>query len=219
MVKEAAAEGWSTAKKYVKWGSIIWAVGLLLIGLTFVWPAWDRALTQLGEFKERTGVKFGIVSTMLLGGVVPTIIHFLTTERGERMSILQALGKIGYWAISGTLGYYFIKLQTFLWGEKKDVLTITQKVITDQFPYAMLVNTHLVLIIYLFIDNHYSVWKTHAALKRKSYLHRFIKLLIASYAVWIPAKVIIYAVPSDLTFPFQAMMIGLWGVILNLIGD
>ena len=219
MIKQAASEGLSTAKDYLKPGIVVWGLGLTLIGLCAVWPAWEALLKDLGKFKDQTGIWFGIGSTMLLGGVIPTLIHYFTEKKDSWMDSKQVAGRLIYWGTTGALGFCFIKFQTELWGTERDPITVLQKVGLDQFGYAVLINTPLVVMAYLFIDNHFSIRKTKQALQKKPFLYRFIVLLIASYAVWIPSKFVIYGVPGDLQFPFQALMIGLWGVILNLIGD
>ena len=219
MLKQAASEGLSTAKTYSKFGAIVWGIGLILIGLSFVWPWWKGALEAIGKFKEETGITFAIICTMVAGGIVPTIVHYLAEDDEDQMKARQSLGKILYWAASGAIAFYFIEWQTKFWGEDREPLTVLQKVSFDQLVFAVFVNTNLVVFFYLLIDQDYSWERVKAALRRKVFFHRYLVLLIASYAVWLPAKVVIYAVPADLTFPFQTLMICLWGVILNLLSD
>jgi hypothetical protein len=195
-------------------GAALWLFGVLVVGsyLTFK-PARD-ILESVGEYKSRFGLLFSVVSTAIFGGLLPGILRWLTTERFSKGSVGILVGNVIFWAVKGAEIDLFYRLQAWMFGNDNGVATIVPKVLVDMLVYAPLVGLLNCVLFYIWQDNGYSLSKTKKALGSGWYVRKVLPALISNWAVWLPAAIVIYALPLALQLPVQNLILCFWVLVL-----
>jgi hypothetical protein len=199
-------------------GAVLQLVALALVLGYYREPAVHRALSRLVEVRQAAGLGFGIASTALFGAVVPLLyLHF--SGRGKRgghaYSALQGLCLTGFWAYKGIEIDLWYRLQAHWIGAGHGAATIALKVILDQLVYSPLFAVPVTVAVYQVVQA-WPDWRGSLADLRAPgwYRRRSLQVLIANAGVWIPAVVVIYALPTPLQLPPQNIVLCFYTLIL-----
>ena len=188
--------------------------GLLALALAasyYLVPAVPRALTRLVEFRAETGAAFAIVSTALVGGLLP----FLYLRRSGRFVGWQGLGLTVFWAYKGFEVDLLYRLQAHCFGTGHDVATILIKVSVDQFVYGPLLAAPDMTAGYKLVEAHFDGAAVWADWKRPHwYRRRVLPVLISNLGVWVPAVAIIYLLPTPLQLPLQNIVLCFYTLVI-----
>jgi hypothetical protein len=175
-------------------------------------------LTQLVQFRDQTGLGFGVVSTGLFGGVLP-YLYLRFDPRGTagnpHYSWRQGLGLTAFWAYKGIEVELLYRLQAQVVGSGHGAETIALKVFLDQFVYCPVLAVPLTAIVYQWVDAHGRGGAVAAELRTPHwYRRRALPILISNLGVWIPATAIIYALPTPLQLPLQNIVLCFFTLIV-----
>jgi len=225
MMKQASAMpipppialGLKGARENLLPGIFLWIVGGILVVVYFTLPPATAVLDSLGAFKQRHNIWFAPVSTAFFGGLIPWIAQSILLPIHLRTPTRQLPWLMAFWAISGSFVNVFYSLQAQWFGDSADVLTIVKKTSVDQLLYTPIIAVPLMTLGYLLIEKTGSLYEVRAALQRKSFFHRTIPVLIANWAVWIPAISLIYLFPLSLQLPLVNIVLCFWCLILAFI--
>ncbi len=206
------------ARAHLVPGLVLQLVALLLVCGYFSFVAVHDGLTQLADFRQRTGYTFSILSTGLSGGVLP----FLYLRYGERDPMAksrhpwsQGIILIAFWAYKGAEIDFWYHLQARMFGTGHDLATIVTKVAMDQFVYCPLLAVPVTAAIYQAADPR-GGWKAMIADLRAPgwYWRRALPVLISNLGVWVPAVAIIYMLPTPLQLPLQNLILCFYTLIV-----
>ncbi|MEM7454401.1 MAG: Mpv17/PMP22 family protein [Planctomycetota bacterium] len=214
--ESAWTEAWNTgigaAKSNLLPGLALWLFGTVLIAGYFLNEAVRELLNSVGDFKESYGWKFSLISTAIFGGLIPEIIAWCSKSSRKGGGVVVA-GTL-LWAYKGVEIDFFYQLQAWLFGDQADLITILAKTICDQFvmvPAFGLVN---VVLFYAWRDCGYSLRRMLKTLTKGWYQRMVLPVLIANWAIWIPAVALIYSLPLALQLPVQNLILCFWVLIL-----
>ena len=193
----------------------------LLLAYFYVEPVRD-ALQRVADFKETVGWPFAIVSTALFGAVLPWLVQRLRPAyRGEtRWSHLLFLA--AFWGYKGAEIDWFYKLQAHLVGDAATLGIITVKVLIDQCLYVPLWAVPTTVLAYRFKDEGFDVGRLRRVIFEDHgglggwVRARVLPVLVSNWAVWLPAVVVIYALPQALQLPIQNLVLCFWALLLVL---
>jgi len=199
-------------------GAVLQMVALALV-LGYYWePGVHLALSRLVKVRQEAGLVFGIVSTALFGAVVPLLyLHFSRRDKrsGQGYSGLQGLCLTAFWAYKGVEIDLWYRLQAHWIGAGHDAVTIALKVILDQFVYSPLFAVPVTAAVYQVVQA-WPDWRGSLADLQAPgwYRRRSLQVLVANAGVWIPAVVVIYALPTALQLPLQNIVLCFYTLIL-----
>jgi hypothetical protein len=196
-------------------GLVLQAAALALVLAYYNHPPTRAVLARLAEFRAETGMFFGIVSTGLVGGVIPVL--YLRSRRATRARYTwsQGVGLMTFWAYKGAEIELFYRFLARFVGERVDVATIATKMAIDQFVYCPLFAVPVTVLIYGLIDSRYDPAPVAADWRRPRWFRRrVLPVLIPNLAVWIPTVCIIYALPTPLQLPLQNVVLCFFTLLL-----
>jgi hypothetical protein len=207
--------GLRSARANVVPGLVLQAFALAVV-LGYYFHAPTRGwFTWLADFRNSTGLLFGVVSTGLFGGLLPLL--FLKTARATRSSVTwpQGLALTAFWSYKGieiALWYGFMAGSI---GEAADVRTIAAKSLLDQFIYSPLWAVPTTAIIYLWCQTGFNTKVVADDLRApRWYARRVLPMLCANLGVWLPLVCIIYALPTPLQLPLQNIVLCFFTLML-----
>jgi hypothetical protein len=185
------------------------------------WGEFKHALDQVGEFKRQAGYSFSLLSTLVFGGLIPFGILLLAGKvpAGERRA--QLVFYLAFWAWKGIEVDAFYRAQALLFGDESSPRVIATKTLVDQFVYNPLWAAPTQTLFFLWKDSQFSLTKTRQALRNEAgfgpFGARLLTVLVATWAVWIPAVSIIYSLPSALQLPLFNLVLCFWCLLLSFV--
>lgn len=195
-------------------GAALWLFGVAIVVGYFALDPIRVGLEKVGEFKTEYGLSFSVVSTAIFGGLLPSVLRLLTDRKSSRGFVGILIGNVIFWAFKGAEIDLFYRFQAWMFGDDNGVATIAPKVLVDMLLYAPFVGLLNCVLFYIWQDNAYSFSKTKIALGSGWYVRRVLPALISNWAVWLPAAILIYALPLALQLPVQNLILCFWVLVL-----
>lgn len=196
-------------------GLVLQVAALALVLAYYHHPATRAVLARLAEFRAETGVVFGVVSTGLVGGVIPLLYLWTRRATRSRYTWTQGAGLIAFWSYKGAEIEFFYRFLAHFVGEGVRVTTIAIKMTIDQFVYCPLFAVPVTVLVYGLIDSRFDPAPVTADWKNpRWYRRRVLPVLIPNLAVWIPAVCIVYALPTPLQLPLQNVVLCFFTLLL-----
>jgi hypothetical protein len=209
--------GLRSARAHIVPGLILQTLALALVWSYYHSASANAALSQLMEFRRRTGFLFAIASTAVFGGALP--FAYLRRFRGEggraRYGWRQGAALTAFWAYKGFEVDLFYRVLARVIGSGHDPATILKKAMIDQLLYCPLVAVPVMVAVYGWIDAHFHSGPVAADLRMPGwYARRVLPVLISNFGVWAPAVAIIYALPTPLQLPLQNLVLCFYTLLI-----
>lgn len=186
------------------WPAIL-AIQAIALGvvLSYYWIEGTAAFfNKVAEWKLSGGIYFAAATTVVSGGVLPEII-----KRFFRPAGIAAPGagelchQFIMWALLGVLVDLFYRLQTILFGERTDPLTLLYKVFVDQFVFTPFVCLPFITLWFLLREVHYAPRAFLASIRLKNIRNRILPLWATCLCFWPVMLCIVFSLPAPLQFP------------------
>lgn len=197
----------------------LWSLAVALLALYYLFPPATAILNQLAALKTRLGLGFSMPAQAVAAGLLPFL--FQKFQRGDhrRLTWAQLPFLLLVHAVIGAMTDKFYTLQAHLFGDGSAPLTILTKAIFDMTVYTPFIVLPFVVWTFGFMDNGYALGTTRAALGPDWKAKRVLPLYLAALIVWGPTSAVLYALPLELQFPFQAIVQCFWGLVLVILTD
>jgi len=188
----------------------------LVVAAYYLWPFGARLLSSYANRQESGGVIAAALATALAGGVLSEISFVYFQNRGRwTLGCLENMAfKFVVFFIGGAAVYEFYQWQAYFWGNSIAWSIIAAKVIVDQFGFTVLWSTPYNTITMRWQVLRYSGRKLWQELDGKFVGERMLPVLIMNWMFWIPAVVLIYAMPLVLQMPLFVFGVAVWGLLL-----
>jgi hypothetical protein len=121
-----------------------WIKSLLLACIT-------TNLSIFADLKTECGALYAVISTSILGGLLPFLYLFLRDEI-KFLAVTQLLFYIIIWEALGGLINEFYDFQILLFCKGTDWLTIFKKTAFDQFVFSVFVTSLFIALAFLVKD-------------------------------------------------------------------
>ncbi len=198
---------------------ILWSFAFGVLWLYYKNPLVQGTLDDLAGVKERLGLLFSMTAQAIAGGLLPFLFQKL--QKGEHRK--TELGHVPFlmfaFSILGAMSDTFYTIQAHLFGNSPEFFIILKKTLLDMMVYTPLIVMPIVVLVFAFKDNRFSIQETKAALGKGWFWTKVIPVNIAALMVWAPTVCVIYALPLALQFPFQAIVQCFWGLVLVVMTD
>ncbi|WP_148618695.1 Mpv17/PMP22 family protein [Mariniblastus fucicola] len=195
-------------------GAALWLFGVALIAGYYWFEPIRSGLERIGEVKTRYGILFGIVSTAIFGGLIPSILRVAVDRKVPQAFWGLLIANVIFWAFKGAEIDLFYRFQAWMFGDDSSVKTIASKVSFDALRYGPLMGLLNCVLFYIWQDNGYSFSQTRTALGRNWYVRKVLPALISNWCVWLPSAIMIYSLPLALQLPVQNLILCFWVLVL-----
>ena len=197
----------------------LWTLAVTLLALYFYFPPARAALDQLAQLKARLGWGFSMPAQAIAAGFLPFLFQRLQRGNHRRLVWAQLPFLLFVRALMGAMTDEFYTLQAHLFGAEGNLQTILLKTVFDMTVYTPFIVLPLVVWTFGLLDNGYALDTTRAALGPDWKTKRLLPLYCAALIVWVPTLAVLYALPLQLQFPFQAIVQCFWGLVLVIMTD
>jgi hypothetical protein len=191
------------------------ALGILL-AYYFHGPS-RAAMDSLAELKLRWGWRYSFFATALFGGLLPYLyLHFNPRTRASA-PLSHGAFYLLFWAVKGVEVDLFYQAQGMVFGNDNAVSTIDAKVLFDQLVYSIFWAAPFTQLVFYWKDAGFSfarVWKLRwPAFWREN----MPKTIIALWAIWTPAVIIIYSLPPALQIPLFNIVLCFYALVFTTV--
>lgn len=199
---------------------VLWAVAMAVVGAYYFWPATRAGFQEVAAVKERYGVAFAAISTVIFGGILPWVVMWARPATRERATLGTLVFFALFWAEKGVEVDLLYRLQTFVFGEavgpggELNVWVVVLKTLADQGIFVPIWAVPSTVLAYRWKDSGFSLRRTWASLGPRWYRRRVVPVMVPNWGVWVPAVCIIYLLPVVLQLPLQNLVLCLWGLML-----
>jgi len=208
--------GLHSAKATLKPGLLLVAAAVGVVVAYYHNAAVHDWLEAVASVRQRGGFVFAAGMMMLFAGVLPFLYLRLDplTAASHPWSHLVFFGV--FWAYKGVEVDLLYRGLTAVFGPGHDWLTVGKKMLFDQLVYNALFAAPYGVLLYAWKDTGFR-WTAPLADLRKSgwYYRRILPVMIAVWAVWIPAVCCIYALPLALQIPFNCVINCFWVILFS----
>ena len=175
----------------------------LAVALSYYWIDSAAAVfASIGGWKSHGGLFFSAITTVISGGVFPELLKRFFRPAGIAPPKTSELAhQFVMWALVGMLIDLFYRVQTHLFGNGTDALTLLKKILVDQLIFAPLICTPFVVAWFLLYEKDYQLRPWLRALTLSFFIERETPIMVAIYSFWPVMLLIIYSLPADLQFP------------------
>jgi hypothetical protein len=209
----ALRQGLLAAKRNLIPGLIIQTLALAVLLLWLFEPHSRQTLQALAELKDSCSYRFAAVSTAIFGGTIPALVRCFGLKEPAALRYLPGLTL--FWGLKGLEVNALYDAQAYLFGAHTDLLTVSTKVLVDQFIYVPIWAVTTMVIGYGLIEGESRPWRR---LRESSwYQKRYLPTLIANWGVWIPTVAIIYCLPTPLQLPIQNLILCMWSLLVAVL--
>lgn len=197
-------------------GLFLWFFGLGVV-LTYYFVDSSRSFfEEVIETKRTYGYLYSFISTGFFGGLIPFLYLWAFKKIKKGMVCSYGAFFVLYWAARGTEVDAFYRLQSILFGDGLDWVTILTKVLVDQFVYCILWAAPVTAVFYGWKDYGFSWSLLVRRMTKQSFLFEVARLLLSTWLVWVPATAIIYSLPPALQVPLFSLTLCFFVLLVSV---
>jgi len=174
---------------------------------------------DISRFKQHYGELFVIVSGAAAGGLLPQAAKAVTrqVERIDRKFWKDTL-YIGFvFAFVAVEVNSFYQLQTYLFGNRIDIITLVKKTSFDMFVFTPAIVVPSAMGLFFARSNGFKANSLARIFTWSFFRSYVVTTLPINWAFWIPVVVCVYSLPLELQFPFAQLAEGAWSLIFVFI--
>src|SRR5256885_5529743 len=198
--------GWEATRANAAPAFVLQSVMLAILLAYYFHPPSAALLNALAEFKQRHGLTFVLIASVIVGAVLPEMFVIVFFQRGRirlqngRNFVFNA----PFWAFDGFLVNLIYRALAEWLGDRTSVPIVTAKICLDQFGYNPFFAAPFGIWGYAWKNSGYSFAKLRPRLTWQYYREHALPVLIATWRVWIPLMAVFFFLPLSLSFfPFS----------------
>src|SRR2546429_4095761 len=195
--------GWEAAKANAAPAFVLQSVMLAILLAYYFHPPSAALLNALAGFKQRHGLTFVLIASVIVGAVLPELFVIVFFQRG-RIRLQNARNFVfnaPFWAFDGFLVNLMYRAMAEWLGDRASVPIVAAKICLDQFGYNPFFAGPFGIWGYAWKNAEYSFAKLRPLLTWQYYREHALPVLVATWAVWIPLMAVIYLPPLAPQFP------------------
>lgn len=205
-------------RQNLKPGIALQTIAILLVLCYYYVPDSSAVFGVFAALKSEYGIRYTIVSTAISGGLLP-FLYLLLSGQIRHHRIAQLGFYLIVWAFMGFTVEYLYYYQGLWFGLNNDAMTLTKKVLFDQFVYTAFFAAPFLALIFLWKEQDFSFRRWQQALSRHTFTVQIPANLISNWFVWIPACAAVYAMPQPLQVPLFNIVVCFWVLMLAVLNQ
>jgi hypothetical protein len=204
---------WGALKENWIAGIIIWACGATIVTLYYHGNSLKNIAENILVLRGEMGLLFPILTMMIFGAVLPSLTQMLISP-SDRMAALKRLPLLmPFWAYRGMEVEFFYRFQAWFWGNDSGFVTVACKVFTDMFVYTPVITIEMLYLRW--VSRRVGELSQSEIIAPNGWYRKFIvPMLVADWALWIPAVTLVYMMPLPLQLPLANLILWLWSMML-----
>src|SRR5256885_9262783 len=189
--------GWAAAKANAAPAFVLQSVMLAILLAYYFHPPSAALLNALADFKQRHGLTFVLIASVIVGAVLPELFGIVFFQRGRirlqnaRIFVFNA----PFWAFDGFLVNLMYRALAEWLGDRASVPIVAAKICLDQFGYNPFFAAPFGVWGYAWKNAGYSFAKLRPLLTWQYYREHAFPVLVATWAVWIPLMAVFFFLP------------------------
>jgi hypothetical protein len=207
--------GWTALRTY--WQAFL-LLQALALGFLFAYDhsAGVRSFCEhLMHWKQRGGMLFASLASMLCGCVIPELIKLKFRPAGfSRPTAGDLLHQLALFGLFGMTVNAFYTLQHRLFGSGRSWDVLLAKILVDQFLYTTLFALPFCIFWFQLRADRYDVKKALGRWSLDYYLRHVLPLFIPNCMYWGPMLIAVYSMPPALQFPLFLFAATAWNLLL-----
>jgi hypothetical protein len=209
--------GWEAAKANAAPAFLLQSVMLAILLAYYFHPPSAALLNALASLKERTGLAFVLLASVVVGAILPEIFVIIFFQRGRFawQNANNFIFNAPFWAFDGFLVNLMQRGLAEWLGDRTSFSIVAAKICVDQFGYNPFFAAPYGVWGYAWKNNGYSFAKLRPLLTSQHYREHALPVILATWAVWIPIMAIIYSLPLALQFPLFALALAFWVLMMT----
>lgn len=209
--------GLESARRLTLPGIVLVSAAAMVVTSYYRVPTVHAWLDGVAAFRVRCGWAYGAAAQALFAGLIPFLyLHFHPATRALHPARHGAFFVL-FWAYKGFEVDVFYRLQAVLFGDGPALAAILPKVAVDQLVYNPLFAAPIAVLVYGWKDAGWRWAEPLADLRApRWYYRRVLPVMIAVWAVWVPAVSCIYALPLALQLPLCSLVNCFWVILFSL---
>lgn len=209
--------GVAAARRLTLPGCVLVAAAAMVVTSYYHFPAVHARLDEVAAFRVRWGLAYGAVAQALFAGLIPFLyLHFHPATRASHPA-QHGVFFVVFWAYKGFEVDVFYRLQALMFGDGPELASILPKVAVDQLVYNPLFAAPIAVFVYAWKDAGWRWAEPLADLRTpRWYYRRVLPVMIAVWAVWVPAVSCVYALPLALQLPLCSLVNCFWVILFSL---
>src|SRR2546430_243760 len=194
--------GWAAAKANAAPAFVLRSVMLAILLAYYFHPPSAALLNALADFKQRHGLTFVLIASVIVGAVLPELFVIVFFQRGRirlqngRNFVFNA----PFWAFDGFLVNLMYRALAEWLGDRTSIPIVTAKICLDQFGYNPFFAAPFGIWGYAWKNSGYSFAKLRPLVTWQHYREHALPVLIATWTVWIPLMAVIFFLPFSFQF-------------------
>jgi hypothetical protein len=197
-------------------------VALFVLWAYRFWPGAQFFLNQVGRFKHDIGFEFAFVTSALAGAALPLALQSLQRGVHRRIPLTALPVLLVFWGLRGCIVDIFYQCQSIVWGNNALPQTLAIKVFCDLGIFTPLIGIPTVVLMFAWLDTDSNSARFLVNFERglPVWFKRDVWPLVPmAWVVWLPALMIIYALPVDLQLPISIIIQCFWALFLVVLTD
>jgi hypothetical protein len=216
MLKRGLTVFWGALRANWLAGICIWTLGALIV-YGYYRGGFVRGIAEdILRLRGRLGLLFPMVSMMIFGAVLPSLTQALISPKDRMFALRRLPWLMPLWAYRGLEVELFYRLQAYIWGAEPGFVTVAGKVMTDMFIYNPIICPEMLLVRW--ISRRVGELPQDTMIAPPHWYKKIIvPMLVATWALWIPAVTLVYMMPGPLQLPLANLILWLWSMMLIFI--
>ncbi len=214
ILRISLSKGIRAARANLVPGTVLWIVGLSILGLYFLHEPARMALGELSRWKQRLGLRYSMVSTAVFGGLFPFLVQHLQRSLPRRTPWRHLPYLLSFWAVKGVEVDLWYQFQSWAFGDARDLRTLAIKVTVDQLVFSAIWAVPFTVIGLLWMEHRFKLRGFFSRLGPRWFLRHVVPVLLSNFMVWIPAVAMIYCLPLPLQVPMHNLVLCIWSLMV-----
>jgi hypothetical protein len=169
----------------------------------------------VGLAKDRGGLWFAVIVSIVSGAVVPELAKMAVGDRRWSVARWCDLAHTSLmFAANGIVLDMFYAMLTAVVGSDRGWTTVARKMVLDAFVYTPFVSLPILVLLTVLREERWSPRRLLGRLSSELISDRMVPILIPCWIYWIPLQACIYSLPLNLQFPFAMTCGSAWSLVL-----
>ncbi len=197
-------------------GLLLQSIALALVLAYYFVPATHAVFTRVGEWQRDGGYWFSSGAAVLCGALLPFLFLRLHPDTRAAHPWAHLPFFVLYWVWKGAEVDLWYRVLSWWHGGGHDAVTITRKVLSDQFGFNPLYATPVSLVLFAWKDAGFRWAPVSADLRAgRWYYRRVLPVLLPLWSVWLPVVACVYALPQPLQMPLFNVVLCFWAMLFG----
>lgn len=195
--------------------------GVCIVLAYFFVPPVTHGLDAVSRVKARVGWPFAAAAMAFASAILPELFKMITgvDRRWDRKRVGFTLHNLILFAVLGVAADAFYQLMAHWFGTSKSFWIVLLKTALDQFVFSAFGSVVVLAFSFTWRKHNYRLAPTLRELSPRWYATDVMPVLVVNWAYWGPMCLLMYTLPTTITFIFGVIGAAASATLLTAIAD